>query len=268
MFNLLHMDCRRLVKSRSFYITLSVVAVLIVLVNLLSVTISDPDFLDSMEAVGAEINEYDRQTSEFIRQMGQLDLAQEILGGGFLLLATGIGVTVFFSQDFTSGYVKNIGTVQPSRKRYVLEKVVFTGLYSGVLTVLSMLLTLGTPILVNFYPRPDSFLAIAQYTVFLWLPSWAFGLMALFMVLLSRNNVLGILMSLASGMGLTAALSQVLPYLLHLPSPSPYFLSSVVRDQCITYLYPSQMQMILLCSAGWGLAYFLGSLLVMEKRDI
>ena len=87
MFNLLHMDCRRLVKSRSFYITLSVVAVLIVLVNLLSVTISDPDFLDTMEAVGAEINEYDRQTSEFIRQMGQLDLAQEILGGGFLLLA-------------------------------------------------------------------------------------------------------------------------------------------------------------------------------------
>ena len=257
MFNLLHMDCRRLVKSRSFYITLSVVAVLIVLVNLLSVTISDPDFLDTMEAVGAEINEYDRQTSEFIRQMGQLDLAQEILGGGFLLLATGIGVTVFFSQDFTSGYVKNIGTVQPSRKRYVLEKVVFTGLYSGVLTVLSMLLTLGTPILVNFYPRPDSFLA-----------SWSFGLMALFMVLLSRNNVLGILMSLASGMGLTAALSQVLPYLLHLPSPSPYFLSSVVRDQCIPYLYPSQMQMILLCSAGWGLAYFLGSLLVMEKRDI
>ena len=79
MFNLLHMDCRRLVKSRSFYITLSVVAVLIVLVNLLSVTISDPDFLDTMEAVGAEINEYDRQTSEFIRQMGQLDLAQEIL---------------------------------------------------------------------------------------------------------------------------------------------------------------------------------------------
>ena len=158
MFNLLHMDCRRLVKSRSFYITLSVVAVLIVLVNLLSVTISDPDFLDTMEAVGAEINEYDRQTSEFIRQMGQLDLAQEILGGGFLLLATGIGVTVFFSQDFTSGYMKNIGTVQPSRRRYVLEKVVFTGLYSGVLTVLSMLLTLGTPILVNFYPRPDSFL--------------------------------------------------------------------------------------------------------------
>ncbi len=268
MFNLLRMDLRRLLRSRSFYITLSVMAVMIVLVDLMAVSMSDPEFLDAMEAGGAEISEYDRQEGELIRSFSQLQLVNECFSNGFLLLVTGIAVTVFVSQDFTSGFVKNIGAIQPSRKRYVLEKSLVAGLYSGIVTVLAVALAVASPLLMGFAPRPDTLLDILQYTCFLWLPNWAFGLMALFMVLLSRSNTLGILMSLASGLGLTAAVSQVLPYLLHLPYPSPYFLSSVVREQCLPQPYPQQMQMVLFCSAGWGLVYLAASLVVMEKRDI
>ena len=267
MFNLLRMDLRRLFKSRSFYITLCVMAVMIVLVNLMAVTMSDPEFLDAMEAGGAEISEYDRQEGELIRNFSQLQLAYECFSNGFLLLVTGVAVTVFVSQDFTSGFIKNIETVQPGRQKYVLEKGLIIGLYSGILTVLAIGLVLLSPIFMGFTPRPDPVLDILQYTFLLWLPNWAFGVMALFMVLLTRNSTLGILMSLASGLGLTAAVSQILPHLLHLPYPSPYFLSSVVRE-LLPQPFSSQIWMVVLCSAGWGLAYLAGSLLAMEKRDI
>ncbi len=268
MFNLLCMDLHRLFKTRSFFMTLGVMAALIVLVNLMAVTMSDPEFLDAMEAGGAEISQYDRQEGELIRGMSQLQLAYEVFSSGFLLLVTGIGLSVFFGQDYTCGFVKNIWSAQPVRWLCVLEKAAFAGLYSALLTALAVALALLSPACMGFSARPDPLPDILLYAFLLWLPNWAFGLMALFMVLLSRHSTLGILMSLASGLGLTAALSQILPHLLHLPYPSPYFLSSVVRSQCLPRPYPPQIQTVVLCSAGWGLAYLLCSLFTAEKQDI
>lgn len=268
MFNLFRMDLRRLVRSRSFYITLLVTAVMVALVTLMAVTMSDPEFLDAMEAKGAEISAYDRQTGELIRNIDQLTFAHEIFSSGFLLLVTGICVAVFFSQDFTNGFIKNIGISGPNRKAYVLEKAAFIGLYSGTLTALAVGMALLAPVCMGLILRANTLVDILQYTFFLWLPHWAFGIMALFMVLLSRNSTLGIIVSLASALGLTAALSDVLPHLLHLSSPSPYFLCNIVQNQCLPQAYPAEIQMVVLCSAGWGLVYTVGSLLAMEKRDI
>ena len=67
MFNLLRMDLRRLFKSRSFYIILSVTAVLLILVTIMAQSLSDPETLDAMEAQGAEIDESDRMMSEIGR---------------------------------------------------------------------------------------------------------------------------------------------------------------------------------------------------------
>jgi len=40
----------------------------------------------------------------------------------------------------------------------------------------------------------------------MWLPHWAFALMALALVLLTRSSTLGIILSLVAGGGLTAVL--------------------------------------------------------------
>ena len=93
MFNMLRMDLRRLFKSRSFYIILSVTAVLLILVTIMAQSLSDPETLDAMEEQGAEVDESDRMMSEYIQNMSQLDFIHESLGGGFLLVMTGIGMT-------------------------------------------------------------------------------------------------------------------------------------------------------------------------------
>lgn len=268
MFNLFRMDCRRLFKSRSFYIILAIVATLVFLVVLLVSTISDPQVLDAMQANGAEIDDTDRWHSEEIRQMTQLHFVDECLNSVVLLALTGIGVTLLAGGDFSSGYIKNICFAKPRRYGYVFSKILLTGIYSGILTVLGVFLSLAFPPLLGLHPAADPFLRILQYTFWLWLPHWALGLMALALVLLTRSSTLGIVMAILSGSGLTATLTQLFCQQFHWPALEQYLLGSVAYRQCVPFLKAPQMAMILACVAGWGAVYTAVSLFSMEKKDI
>ena len=268
MFNMLRMDLRRLFKSRSFKIILLVTAALILMVSLLTAVVSDPEALDDMGAHGAEIDEIDRTMSEEIRNMTQLDLAHETLGGGFLLIIVGIGVTLFVNGDFSSGFVKNICCAQPRRASYVLSKALAAGIYSGIITLLGVVLILLAPYLYGMRPVPSAIPDILQYLFWMWLPHWAFALMALALVLLTRNTTLGIILSLVAGGGLTAVLVGTLGKLLRWPPLEQFFLSSVVKGIYAPQNGIAQGWMILACTIAWAVIYGIGSLLSMEKRDI
>ena len=268
MFNMLRMDLRRLFKSRSFYIILSVTAVLLVMVTVMAYTVADPEMMDAMEAQGAEITESDRVMSEYIQNMSQLDLMHETLGSGFLLVMTGIGMTLFVNGDFSSGFIKNICCVNLCRRNYVLSKITLAGIYSGIITVLSVLLMLLVPALIHMYPAPDSIARILQYTFWMWLPHWAFSLMAVALVLLTRNTTLGIILSLVAGSGLTAALVGTLGRLLRWPPLEQYFLAAVVKGVYTPESGIAPIGIVLACTITWSAVYEIGSLLLMEKRDI
>jgi len=268
MANLFRMDFRRLFRSRSFYIVLAVAVGLTLMVILLSATMSDPEFLDSMEANGAEVSEYDRQEGAAIREMSQLELTYECLNSGFLLLMGGIGMTLFVHSDFSSGYIKNICFARPRRRDYVFSKILIAGVYSAMLVIVGVLTSIVGPILFRMYPVGNSLLAIFQYAFWLWLPHWAFSLMALVLVLLTRSSTLGIILSIIAGSGLVAALLQQLCQMFGWTPLSEYLLDTVVRQQSVLGLEMPQMIMTLACAVGWGLVYTVGSLFVMEKRDI
>lgn len=268
MFNMLCMDLRRLFKSRSFQIILLVTAALILLVSLMTAIVSDPETLEYMGDHSADVYEADRQMSEEIRNMTQLDLAHETLGGGFLLIIVGIGVTLFVNGDFSSGFVKNICCAQPCRASYVLSKALATGVYSGIITLLGVVLILLAPYLYGMRPVPSALPDILQYLFWMWLPHWAFALMALPLVLLTRNTTLGIILSLVAGGGLTAVLVGTLGKLLHWPPLEQFFLSSVVKGIYVPQNGVNQAGVVLACTIVWTAIYGAGSLLIMEKRDI
>ena len=119
MFNMLRMDLRRLFKSRSFKIILLVTAALILMVSLLTAVVSDPETLDEMGASGAELDEIDRRMSEEIRNMTQLDLAYETLGGGFLLL-----IKIFVEAE-AGGRLHQINLRQLAQNVQLAAAVVF-----------------------------------------------------------------------------------------------------------------------------------------------
>ena len=268
MFNLLRMDLRRLFQNRSFYIILVVTAVLLIMVTVMAHAIADPEMMDEMEAQGAEITEADRMMSDYIQNMSQLDFMHETLGSGFLLVMTGIGMTLFVNGDFSSGFIKNICCIKPRRRDYVLSKFALAGIYSGIITLLSVLVMLLSPVVIHMYPAPDSISQILRYTLWMWLPHWAFALMALALVLLTRNTTLGIILSLVAGSGLTAAFMGTLGNLLHWPPLEQFFLSSVVAGVYVPQNGITQSWVILACTITWAAIYGIGSLLSMEKRDI
>ena len=268
MFNLLRMDLRRLFKTRSFYIILGVTAGLILMVVLLTAVVSDPETLDYVGVHGGEIDDIDRRMSEEIRNMTQLDLAYEVLGGGFLLVIAGIGVTLFVSGDFTSGFVKNICCAQPRRINYVLSKALTAGVYSAVITLLGALLILLAPYLYGMRPAPNAISDILRYLFWMWLPHWAFAMMALALVLLTRSATLGIILSLVAGGGLTAVLVGTLGKFLGWPPLEQYLLSSVVKGVYTPQSGITQVWTVLTCTVAWAVIYGAGSLLAMEKRDI
>ena len=268
MFNLLKTDIRRLLKSRSFYILLAVAAILILMVSAMAAYITDPETLDEMSAQGADVDEHDQRIAEEIRKMDQLDLAHETLGGGFLLVVTGIGMTLFANGDFSSGFVKNICCVQPRRVDYVLAKALTAGVYSGIITVLGAALILSSPYFYGLRPQPCAVPDILGYVVLLWLPHWAFALMALALVVLTRSTTLGIILSLVAGSGLTAVLLGTAGRLLRWPPLEGYLLAPVVKGVYLPQTGITQVGAVLACTVAWMAVYGLGCLFAMEKKDI
>lgn len=268
MFNLLCMDLRRLFKSRSLYAVLGIAAVLLMLTTVMARSLSDPETMTAMEAQGAEVDESDRMLSEYLRSMPQLELMHEALGSGFLLVMTGIGMTLFVNGDFSGGFIKNICCASPRRRDYVLSKITLAGVYSGMITALSVLLMLASPMLIHMYPAPEPVSRILRYALWMWIPHWAFALMALALVLLTRNTTLGIILSLVSGGGLTAVLVGTLGKLLRWPPLEQYLLASVVKRAYVPKTGIPQVGIILACTIAWAVVYGAGCLLAMEKRDI
>lgn len=270
MFNLLKMDVRRLFKSRSFYIVLGVLAGLILTVVLMVSTVTNQQVLDAMASQGMDV-EVDGSAEELraeFETMTQLDFACECLSIGFLLLLTGIGVTLFVHSDFSSGGIKNICFARPRRRDYVLSKILLAGVYSATLTILGMAASLLFPLLFGLHPAASPLTDILQYAFWLWLPSWAFGLMGLALTLLTRSSTLGIIMAVISGGGVTVALLRTVCSQLGWPALEQYLLSYVEEYLCVPMPDAGQMAMILCCSLGWAALYAAVSLLAMEKRDI
>lgn len=269
MFNMLRMDLRRLFKSRSFYIILSVTAALLVLLVGMVSAIADPQKLDALEDSGMVVTDgSSADMLEELQGMTQLDFAYECLSSGFLLMIACIGMTLFTYSDFSSGFIKNLCFARPRRWEYVLSKILLAGVYSGILTALGVAVSLLCAFLFGIRPEASPVGSILQFTFWLWLPHWAFALMGLGWVLLTRGSTMGILLSVLSGGGLTAAALNALCQRFGWPNLAQYLLSSVASDQCIPLPGVPQMAMILACSIGWAAVYAAGSLLTMEKRDI
>ena len=57
-----------------------------------------------------------------------------------------------------------------SRRDYVLSKFALSGIYSGIITLLSVLVMLLSPVVIHMYPVPDSISQILRYTLWMWLP--------------------------------------------------------------------------------------------------
>lgn len=269
MFNMLAMDVRRLFRTRSFYIVLCVTAALLLTMVATMSAITDPDKLDALQSTGMVVTGGDSEDMvRLLQGMTRLDFISECLGSGFLLMFSCIGMTLFANGDFSSGCIKNICFIRPCRWEYVLSKVLVAGIYSAALTVLGVLITLMCPAFMGMRLAASTILDILQYTFWMWLPNWAFSLLGLALVTLTRSSTLGIVMAVVAGGGLTARLLQMLCQRFGWPDLARYLPSMVVATQCAPMPNMEQINMILGTSVCWAVLYGIGSLIFTENQDI
>ena len=172
MFNLFRTDLRRLFRTRSFYIVLCVTAALLLTMVATISAVTDQEKLDALQGTGMVVTGGDSEDMiELLRGMTRLEFLCECLGSGFLLMLACIGVTLFVNGDFSSGCIKNICFARPRRWEYVLSKIFITGLYSAIITILGVLVSLVCPILMGLHLEASSFAEILQYAFWMWLPT-------------------------------------------------------------------------------------------------
>ncbi len=266
MFNLLRMDSRRLFKSRTFYIMLAITLAILVFICFMLSVMSSPEVLKAMEESGAQVDGADYQMGAYIDGMSQLAFVHECLANGCLLILAGMGMTFFAGGDFAGGYIKNICFARPRRWEYIAAKALMGGIYSGILTLFSVLLSLALPPLFGLHPAACGMGDVASYVFWLWLPTWAFSLMAFTMVTVTRSASLGICMSVFCGGGVPALLLGALTGALGWPHIETYFISSLVSVSCAPGM--EQAGTILASVAGWSALYITASLLLTKNRDI
>ncbi len=124
MLNLLRMDLRRMFRSRMFYITSFILVAGIVLTVTLMHVVTDPDARAAGEAAGMVFTSEDEDDINEILSLSKTDaLCSTIYSGGIFNLAIYIVTALFVCSDFASGFAKNIFSVQGSRGRYFLSKL-------------------------------------------------------------------------------------------------------------------------------------------------
>lgn len=266
MLDIFRMDSRRLFQSRTFYIMLAITLALIVFVCLMLSIMSSPQVLRAMEESGAEVEAADYQMGADIAGMSQLAFVHECLANGFILILAGMGMTFFAGGDFAGGYIKNICFARPRRWEYIASKTLIGGVYSGIMTLLAVLFSLALPPLFGLRPTASGIGDVASYTFWLWLPTWAFSLMALTMVTITRSASLGVFMSVFCGGGVPALVLGAFTGALGWPRVDKYFISSLVSVSCAPGV--EQGGTILAGVAGWSLLYITASLLLTKNRDI
>ena len=265
MFNLLRMDLRRLFRTRSFYIVLAATALLSAVCAL--ATSGRMLIIQESGLSAVEYQQDDISTGVIfgiIWSTTQLDYLFASLSYGFSLMMSGIGVTLFVRGDFSSGRIRNICHVRPRRWEYVLSKILIAGVYSGILAILGVLVSLICPILFDqpeLRPTASPIGDILQYTVWQWLLCGAYGLMGLAVTLLTRKSTLGIFLPVffisRFPMGLLEGLER--------HDLAERLLSTLVTDHsCVPMPEASQMSIVL----GWAALYIAMGFLIMQKRDI
>lgn len=271
MFNLLHMDLRRLRRGKVFYIMLAVFAAIVLFTTFMIFLTSNPALAQAFAGVGISVNVTDMETREIIQDANQM-LAMVtsmtkaeffysiICKGGGLAVLVAILSTLFVCEDFSGGFAKNIFSIHERRSGYIVAKAVTMMCASGVLALVGTLLSYLFVALFRL-PMANGELSTAlSYLLQAWLVGSAFAVQNIFLCVLTRSIALGIVGSFICAGGVAAMVPESVLGLFRL-SVMEYTLYGCTTAPGLT------VKMVLVCAA-WIAVYLVLGTLVLRKKDI
>ena len=260
MFNIIKADNTRLLKSKSFWITLGFFAILFIGIMYMQNT-ANKEFINTTNS-GKEAGFY--ITVDFV--IKSLNSFVTIFGYPFGTLFLGIYLSIFVCNEYSSGYIKNIVTLDEGRVGIVLAKAAV----ACVITILILVITyglgfsLGNIIIDRF--KIDSINEILKSIGIMFLLSMAMFSLIIFTSTLFKSKVAGIIVAFLVISGMSSRFINSFFDLIHLSFLSEYTLSHF-SNVYVSAQGDVLIKMIVMCII-YILVYNILSIAVLSKRDL
>ncbi len=209
MLNMLRMDFYRLIRSKSLYICLGLLAAASVLCYWMIWLVVTPQGQAAAESLGMTAYLYTAEDfgPQILQQYDTLDMLREIcMDGGAYTCILGIFTAIFVYMDFHSGFLKNTLSLHRNRWKYICSKT----LLAALVNLCILLLLLGLCLLLNLFFGGMLPLAGPGETLFYlswaWLNTTAFLTLVIFISSFTRSSAAGIVVTLLLSSGLAVTL--------------------------------------------------------------
>lgn len=126
LLSMLSVDIKRMIKSRLFYIMLGIALVVPVLIVVMT-TLMDGSVTTNPQTGEQTVIEGFKNAWQSIGSKSDAGMSMDITGMcniNLVFFGISVFISLFVSDDFRSGYSKNIFTVRSSKVDYVISKIV------------------------------------------------------------------------------------------------------------------------------------------------
>lgn len=290
MLNLSRMNLYRLLKSKSFYLTVGILG-LFMLLTVIILTYDVPN--TKSESLLEEEKEYtvhyksaqEMQKEEDVVNVGisfssssvaeeptLVNLNLEMIGSGFILLFTGIFAAIFVSAESSSGFLKNIAGCVKRRSLLIWGQLLSLAVFvlAEFLAVEFIFTTAGFLLIQNF--ALGSIQELLLFLAVQYLLHLAFAVLIMFIFQLLQSKTFSIVAAccLSSGIG-TLIISYIGVLLGKLGvsnfTLSKYLISSNVQNYSNSSANSTILRAVLI-SFGAIILYNILSGIILSKRDI
>ena len=138
---MLRVDLKRMFVSRLTYIMLAIALVCPVLILVMTTMMDGSVTVNPETGVATEIQAFD-SVWQAISSMSDAPMSMDLTGMcnmNMMYFAAAVWICLFVSEDFRSGYAKNIFTVRAKKTDYVISKTI-VGLLGGTLMLICWLI--------------------------------------------------------------------------------------------------------------------------------
>lgn len=205
MFSMVKMDLYRMVRMKSMYVIMFILAIMTV-VSTWALHEEAAMYDDGTQATEQSM-EMDTDTEEVIigievgldsedmTDITLLDTASAHMSGMVIALLCSIFVVLFCSADFTSGYIKNYAGQTRSRTQLIASKAIVLGIYSvGIFLWYLLVQVLANEIFIGYVHMGDA-KAFFSYVAIQLVLHIALSLLWLMVVLLTKSRVIGMMVA-------------------------------------------------------------------------
>lgn len=269
MYNLIRMDIRRMLRSRSMWVCLLLMAVWMCLGFGLMYGVTNPEAREQIAAAGITLTVTNQEgMEEAVKQTGILGIMDQAgIRGGMFACVTGILAALFLCGEYESGFIKNVFALYENKWKFVWSKLV-------CLCLVNLMLLLGMfliAVLLNAasggffqWNTPEG---MAIYLTSAWMLQNGFSALYLLVSILTRSKAAGVAAGILFGGGTIVVLLSSILGLLGLDKIWDYTIYFALNRCPMAYEKLADFEPMLI-GIGFIAVYTVLGKLVVQKKDI